>query len=258
MVSNMSTKVLTGQFAKSIQSHAWMQAASGHTSSAELFVLPPPPVLLEDGSYGGQLLESELFDNPHGQHSHREVLELQLAKLEGDLPKQLEQARLRGVSDGTNAGFERGKQAGFEVALAEMQPVMDRMAGSIAEFATLRRRIRHEAEQDLVRLSLAIARKILHRELTVDPQALSGVIKAVLERTDAREVQRIRLHPGEWATVRMALQTIGLPETVEIVSDGSLDRGAILIDTICGEMDGSISTQLQEIEHGFVDRLEKR
>ena len=135
---------------------------------------------------------------------------------------------------------------------------MDRMAASIAEFATLRSRIRQEAEQDLVRLSLAVARKILHRELTVDPQSLLGVVKAAIEKIEMREVQRIRLHPNEWKAVHPALESMGLPPSVEIVSDGSLERGSVLIDTVRGELDGSVYTQLQEIERGFADRLEKR
>ena len=255
----MSTRVLSGQAASNIQSHAWLHAESMAPSRPEPYILHPPPTLLEDGSYRNHSSSNDLLDDPiDGRHEQGESFEQQLARLEIDMPFQLEQARQSGLNEGTNIGFERGKQAGFEQALSEMKPAMDRMVSSIAEFATLRRRIRHEAEQDLVRLSLAVARKILHRELTVDPQALGGVIKAALERIDQREVQRIRIHPNEWASIHLSLQSIGLPASVEILSDGSLERGAVMIDTVRGELDGSINTQLQEIERGFVDRLEKR
>ena len=54
-------------------------------------------------------------------------------------------------------------------------------------------RFRHEAEEDVVELALAIARRILHRELTVAPEALLGLVKAALEKIEAREVHRVRV-----------------------------------------------------------------
>ena len=180
----MSTKVLSGQTARNIQTHSWLNAESFSPSVPEPYILHPPPVMLEDGSFKEHASSVELLDDPLDGTHQQESFEQQVARLEIDMPLQLEQARQLGLNEGNNIGFERGKQAGFEQALSEMKPVMDRMVFSIAEFATLRRRIRHEAEQDLVRLSLAVARKILHRELTVDPQALGGVIKSAIERID--------------------------------------------------------------------------
>lgn len=153
-------------------------------------------------------------------------------------------------------GLADGERAGLEKAELEMKPVLNRMSQSIAEFATLRRRVRQEAEQDLVRLSLAIAKKILHRELSVDPHALAGVVKAALETIELREIKKIRLHPKEVEVIRSGLVSAGLPPEVEIIADGGLERGAILLDTVRGELDASVNTQLLEIERGFVDRLE--
>ena len=99
--------------------------------------------MLEDGSFKEHASSVELLDDPLDGTHQQESFEQQVARLEIDMPLQLEQARQLGLNEGNNIGFERGKQAGFEQALSEMKPVMDRMVFSIAEFATLRRRIRH-------------------------------------------------------------------------------------------------------------------
>ena len=44
-------------------------------------------------------------------------------------------------------------------------------------------------------LALAIARRILHRELTVAPEALLGLVKAALEKIGGREIHRVRVSP---------------------------------------------------------------
>ena len=113
--------------------------------------------------------------------------------------------------------------------------------------------IRREAEQDVVALALAVARRILHRELTVAPEALLGLVKAALEKMEAREVHRVRVSPSDAATVRQFFEQMGLPQRVEVVADASLAPGGVLIDSSRGVLDASVDTQLAEIERGFAD-----
>ena len=42
--------------------------------------------------------------------------------------------------------------------------------------------MRRDAEKDLVKLSIAIARRVLHRELTLDPESIDGLIKVALDK----------------------------------------------------------------------------
>ncbi len=53
-----------------------------------------------------------------------------------------------------------------------------------------------EAQADLLRLSVAIARRIVHRELLVSPDILESIVSVVLEKLDRQEVHRVRVHPA--------------------------------------------------------------
>ena len=119
--------------------------------------------------------------------------------------------------------------------------------------AGYRARFRKEAEQDLVKLSIAIARKILHRELSIDPNAILALVRVVLESIDAREVHRVRLHPVDAAVVEQFLGGIGAPQQMVVTADTTLERGAAIFETARGNLDASIQTQLAEIERGFAD-----
>src|SRR5437868_6476295 len=74
-------------------------------------------------------------------------------------------------------GFSEGRTAGQEQTAAELQPLMDRMTRSLADLATTRSRVRKAAESDLLKLAIAIARRVLHRELTLDPSSIEGLIR---------------------------------------------------------------------------------
>lgn len=132
-----------------------------------------------------------------------------------------------------------------------------RLARTIEELSGFKRRFRHEAEEDVVALALAIARRVVHRELTMAPDALLGLVKAAFEKIEFREVHRVRVRPEDAAMVQQHLENMGLPKRIEVVGDPGLDRGAAILDSSRGALDMSVETQLEEIERGFADLLRR-
>ena len=154
-------------------------------------------------------------------------------------------------------GFEEGQAAARREIGAQFDAAYERLARTIEELSALRARFRHEAEEEVVALSLAVARRILHRELTVAPDAILGLVKAALEKIEMREVQRVRVHPADVALVQQHLEKMGLPRRVEVSGDPGLARGSAIFDSSRGALDSSVETQLEEIERGFADLVRR-
>lgn len=163
----------------------------------------------------------------------------------------------RKVEEARAAGRQEGEAAGRSRAAADVQPVLERLARSIEELAALRARLRREAEADLVQLSMAIARRVLRRELAVDPDALHGLILGALEKLQGQEICRVRVHPAHAAQVKQYMARPGAGAPVEILADGSREPGTVVFETARGNLDASVDTQLLEIERGLADRLRK-
>lgn len=174
---------------------------------------------------------------------------LQLGQLQRESEQRIREAHAAGMREGEAAG--RGRAA------AELQPVIDRLTRSIDELAGLRARLRSEAESDLIKLSLAIARRVLRRELAIDPEALHGLVLAALEKLQGQEICRVKVHPSHAAMVTACLRQIATGSNVEIVPDPSREPGAIVFETARGNLDASVESQLQEIERGLADRLKR-
>jgi flagellar assembly protein FliH len=159
------------------------------------------------------------------------------------------------------AAYQQGVQDGQAAVRQEMETKLEamhvRMARAIEELSGLRQRFRHEAEEDVVALALAIARRVLHRELTMAPEALLGLVKAALEKIEAREVHRVRIRPEDAPMVKQYLEKMGLPQKVEVISDPGLERGAVILDSSRGALDASVDTQLAEIERGLADLVRR-
>jgi flagellar assembly protein FliH len=153
---------------------------------------------------------------------------------------------------------QKGREEGEAAAAAKWQPALENAARSVSELATMRARLRREAEQDVIRLASAMARRILRRELSVDPEAICGLLRTAFERLDMRETSRIRIRPEDREAIGRYLARIGSPQRIEVVADPSLERGALLLECERGQLDASVETQLEEIERGFTDLLERR
>ncbi len=176
--------------------------------------------------------------------------QLQMAQLRRECEQRVREANAAGIREGDAAGYQRGA--------AEVQPVIERLSRSIDELASFRGRMRSDAEADLVKLSLAIARRVLRRELAIDPEALHGLVLAALEKLKGQEVCRVKVHPSHAGLVTSCLRQTVTGSTVEIVPDPSREPGAIIFETRRGNLDASVDSQLQEIERGLADRLRKQ
>ena len=118
-----------------------------------------------------------------------EMLRAQVAQISGELETREKRARQQGFQEGETAGAQKSAQ--------QLQQSLQRIGQSVEETMAARLRMRQQMEEDLVKLAIAVARRILHRELTVAPEALLGIVAAALKQVDVRELHRLRTSPAD-------------------------------------------------------------
>jgi flagellar assembly protein FliH len=159
--------------------------------------------------------------------------------------------------------FEQGRQSGQQQVRTEFDAALAKNRGEISralkDFAGERQDYYRRVEGEVVQLALAIARKILHREVQIDPQALAGIVRVTLEKLDLGTKITLHVHPQEAANWRhyFACQAEDRP-VPEIHEDAALAQGACRVETALGSTEFGLSTQLKEIESGLLDLLAER
>ncbi|MBE7182500.1 MAG: hypothetical protein INR71_15060 [Terriglobus roseus] len=108
-------------------------------------------------------------------------------------------------------------------------------------------------EKEVVRLALAIAERVLHRESAMDPTLLAGAARVVLEQVDQESPATLLVGQGDAAQWKAAMVT--LDREVAIREDASLQRGECLLQTESGSFELGLKSQLCEIERGFFELL---
>ena len=195
--------------------------------------------------------------SPRTRISPIEVKDVASGQTAFERDENAQQERVRIEQEAYHRGFTEGKAVGRQQAGGELQSVLDQLGKSLASLASLRSRIRGEAEGDLLKLAITIARRVLHRELTLDPESIEGLIRVALDKLQSRELCRVRVHPDQEQAIRKSLERFANSQKVELITDSSLQCGDVLFETAHGNLDASIESQLSEIERGLADRLRR-
>ena len=132
----------------------------------------------------------------------------EVASLEAELQKVKAEAERR-VQDALSSGKSEGEAIARQTLGANVNAEIEKIKQLSKELLTCGPALRKQAEGDLVRLAIAIARRILHREIQVDPDALLGLTKAALGKIDQREVLLVRTHPDNVELVQRVLEQAG-------------------------------------------------
>lgn len=189
---------------------------------------------------------------PGAQPSDSAEVHSEVASLRAELELARAGAERR-VRDAVAAAQRDAGQSVREELQPQLEAELDKLRHMLRDLLSSGAKLRRESEENLVRLSVAIARRILHRELSIDPDALTGLVKAAFQRLDQREMHELRTDPASAPLIRKVADGLGLASPLKIVADPALRPGSLLIDTTHGHLDASIESQLNEIERGFID-----
>lgn len=186
------------------------------------------------------------------------------------------------------AGYEEGRAAGLAAAeeeIAQLRQQLEeeraRLAAEreegLAELERLRaeaemaaHRLRHEAaesaeqlvadsQQQIVELALAVAGRILQREIERDPEALIGVLVGALQRVRGAGTVTVKVAPSGVAVLAQADEVIDRTElgidTLTVVADPALGPGDVVVETEHGLVDARIDEQLDAMRRSLGEVL---
>lgn len=142
----------------------------------------------------------------------------------------------------------------MEAKIASIQAKVEELCG---QFSKERAKYFAEVEAEIVRLALAVASRILHREVMLDPLLLRGAVRVALERLKENSGVSLRVPKSQEEDWKSLLEGIAGRE-ITVVTDPNMQAGECLLETSVGRVDLGIQAQLEEVERGFFDLLQQR
>jgi flagellar assembly protein FliH len=144
-------------------------------------------------------------------------------------------------------GYAQGERAGAEAAAARGEAVLRRLEQTIQELHTLRSELVHKTERQVVQLALAMAKRIVHREISLDRELLTAMARVALNRLGVHTGATVRLHPDDYAATHTAQHPDHPNGAIQVVPDPTVRRGGCLIQSDFGLIDIGVDSQIHEL-----------
>jgi flagellar assembly protein FliH len=162
-----------------------------------------------------------------------------------------EQGLARGRDEGRAAGLEEGRATAVEQMRTQLDGLVDRWASTLGGFDADRQRLMLEAQQDVLALSLAMGRKIVHRVPAIDPTVVQDQVREAIAIVLEPSAVTIAVHPDDRTLVQQVIPelTASLPSGahVSLVDDASIERGGCVVRTGRGVIDARLDVQLDRV-----------
>lgn len=201
---------------------------------------------------------------------HLEKIREQTRQLILEAHAEAAELREAAVASGHQEGLARGMAEAeaqiaarsSEQATALSSQQLQTVVPALNELARLlqleREQWRAEWESAAVRMAIAVAGRIVRRQLAADPELAREAVSAALELVAGVPRLKIHFHPDDLTTLgpfaSTMLSGMSASTEVEMVASPDMERGGCLIDTDHGEVDASLQTQLDRIADELLQR----
>ena len=173
----------------------------------------------------------------------------------------VEQAYQKGFAAGKAAGLCEGENAGFEQGAQKIEPLVSSIREALIQLDRIREETYPHIEKEVVELALAIAQKVICREIATDKETVLCVAKEALAKVDDPGKIKIKMNPSDLKFInetRYQLSNLILDiDNVTFEAEESIQSGGCVIETDLGEIDARIERQLQAVEESFRNAMEK-
>jgi len=134
--------------------------------------------------------------------------------------------------------------------MARISSARQALAAAADEFKRAQEQLVGELEQNVVKLALKVAHKVLMQEVQAGNYQIEPIIKEALLHVSVRKNVVVRLNPEDYAVCEMAQQSGGVAPNagdLHFIADPMVPRAACVLETSQGVVESSVDGHLDEI-----------
>jgi len=168
-----------------------------------------------------------------------------------------------GYAEGSERGYAEGKgngeKEGYENAYRDATQRFDEQhAAIVRNFERLADQLESQrealfvaAKRDLLDFAIGVATKLTYRIGSLDSQAAVANLDRSLQLVQSKRDLTVRAHPDDLAAIEefasSALPRLRGEGGLMAIADASIDRGGCVVQHETGEVDATLSTQIDEL-----------
>jgi flagellar assembly protein FliH len=184
-----------------------------------------------------------------------ERIKKEAKELNSEARQLKDQARQEGLQEGRAEGEPQGLAQARKNFDNQVAPLIE----SLSKVSELYDDLWSVNEPLMVGLAQLIAERVLIKELTTEPEAITAAFKAALEHLGEQHRAVFRMHPDDIALVDEikgeARDRLSGLVKLEFKADDSLSRGDLVMETEAGLLDATVKRRLQAVTNAVDEAL---
>jgi len=162
----------------------------------------------------------------------------------------------QGFVDGEKSGFEQGAQQ----TNISLQPNLKIFNNVVQALQQEKDSFYQENELYITKLAIAIAKKIIQRELMQDPEILLYIVREALKRITDNGRIVIRANPADIQLLKNTIDDMqdqyAVFNAVDFLPSDDIKRGGCVIESESGIIDAQLDVQLERIEQLLLEGVQ--
>lgn len=155
-----------------------------------------------------------------------------------------------------NSIREAAAKEGYQEGLKTSKEDLEELKASLDTFFSAKQEVYESIAPDVLEISLDIAKKIIKKEMTENPEILLENIKDILKGLSKEESKiTLKVNPTQVSLLKQgmpeALSIAGLEAKVLIIPEETIMEGGCMLTTTNGVIDATIETQLAIISEAL-------
>ncbi len=158
------------------------------------------------------------------------------------------------VSSAEDVAYENGVRDGRSTARSEfaeeIQRAVHALGGAAEQLHTERSSNAKIMEEHVFKLSIAVARVVIQREVAENSAVIGEMVRRALGEVSWEASIEVKLHPDDITSVEAhfaGLDGEAKPSRLEWIPEESIERGGYIIDTPRRLVDGTLDTVLDSL-----------
>ena len=174
------------------------------------------------------------------------------AKIVQDAHGQAEEIRRQAQAAGCKAAEGAIERLLDEKVTKRMETLLPALEQLVAQINDAKGELLSHWERSALRVTTAIAERIVRRELSREPQIKLDLIAEALRIATGSSEMSLHVNPDDYAQLRPQIELLAKTmcqlAPAGIVPDAQISAGGCRVQTRCGAVDNQIETQIQRIE----------
>lgn len=167
--------------------------------------------------------------------------------------KGFQQGHAEGLDEGRQQGHEEGRQQVHDEYAPRVQQLLEGWSTALQQWQQAREDMLAGARVDILQFACAFARRIVLRQVELDPTVVQRQLADVLALMCRPSSVRVAVHPDDQPLINDVLDKLVNDITncdhAWLEEDPAITRGGCIVTTHDGRIDATIETQIDRIVH---------